>query len=142
MWTKPEHMKNWWGPNNYSAPVVKMDVRVGGRFTFCMRGPDSPDVWVAGVFTKLNPPDQVAWTIWFADASGHRVSATAYGMGADVPEEMHDSFTFEPIDGGKRTKLTLTRDTPADVSTRYGEVEGWNQSLDRLAAELCNVGSR
>ncbi len=29
-WTNPEQMKQWWGPKNFTAPTIKIDLRVGG----------------------------------------------------------------------------------------------------------------
>ena len=30
MWTDPDHLRAWYGPEGASIPVAKMDVRVGG----------------------------------------------------------------------------------------------------------------
>ena len=27
-WTEPEHMMRWWGPENFTSPVCKIDLRV------------------------------------------------------------------------------------------------------------------
>ena len=32
LWNDPESMKKWWGPKDYTAPVIKNDLRVGGIF--------------------------------------------------------------------------------------------------------------
>ena len=29
-WTEPESVMKWWGPENFTAPVVKIDLKVGG----------------------------------------------------------------------------------------------------------------
>jgi uncharacterized protein YndB with AHSA1/START domain len=41
-WTDPEDVKRWWGPGNFTVPVVKIDLRVGGSFLYCMRGSQRP----------------------------------------------------------------------------------------------------
>ena len=38
-WTEPEHFVRWWGPNGFTTPYCKMDVRPGGVFHYCMRSP-------------------------------------------------------------------------------------------------------
>jgi uncharacterized protein YndB with AHSA1/START domain len=139
VWTEAEHVKNWWGPADFTAPHVTIDPRVGGTFHFCMRAPDGSELWVAGVFTEVDAPRRLAWTKWFADAQGHRVSATTYKMGDDIPDEIRDTFTFDPVDAGRRTKLTVRSGMPAEVSRRYGEDVGWNSSLDRFAVELARA---
>ena len=38
-WTEPERLKKWWGPKYFTAPVIKNDLRVGGKYLYCMRAP-------------------------------------------------------------------------------------------------------
>jgi Activator of Hsp90 ATPase homolog 1-like protein len=41
-WTEPEHFVRWWGPNGFTTPFCKMDVRPGGVAHFLhalARGP-------------------------------------------------------------------------------------------------------
>ena len=28
-WTNPKHIVNWWGPNDFTTTIEKMDLRVG-----------------------------------------------------------------------------------------------------------------
>jgi uncharacterized protein YndB with AHSA1/START domain len=42
-WTEPERVMRWWGPNGYSCPVAKIDLRVGGEYLYCMRSPEGQD---------------------------------------------------------------------------------------------------
>ncbi len=30
VWTKPEHIANWWGPEGFTNTITKMEVRPGG----------------------------------------------------------------------------------------------------------------
>jgi len=41
--TDPEQMMRWWGPERFTAPVCKIDLRVGGKYHFCMRSPEGKD---------------------------------------------------------------------------------------------------
>lgn len=36
-WTDPEHLMRWWGPKEFTSPACKVDLRVGGKYVFCMR---------------------------------------------------------------------------------------------------------
>jgi uncharacterized protein YndB with AHSA1/START domain len=38
-WTEPERLVRWWGPKGFTAPVSKIDLRVGGAYLNCMRSP-------------------------------------------------------------------------------------------------------
>ena len=40
VWTKPEHLSQWWGPNGFTNRISKMDVRSGGEWDLVMHGPD------------------------------------------------------------------------------------------------------
>jgi uncharacterized protein YndB with AHSA1/START domain len=42
VWTKPEHIKQWWGPDGYNTTVAKMDVRPGGEWELTILNPDDP----------------------------------------------------------------------------------------------------
>lgn len=41
--TDPELMKQWWGPERFTSPILTIDLRVGGKFHGCMRSPDGKD---------------------------------------------------------------------------------------------------
>lgn len=53
VWTKPEHIKHWWGPNGFTNTISKMDVRPGGEWEFIMHGPDGTDYKNKHVFTEI-----------------------------------------------------------------------------------------
>ena len=39
-WTQPEYLRNWWGMSaGYTAPIVEVDLRVGGRYRLAMQPP-------------------------------------------------------------------------------------------------------
>jgi len=40
VWTKPEHIKHWWGPNGFTNTIEKMQVQAEGEWIFIMHGPD------------------------------------------------------------------------------------------------------
>lgn len=53
VWTDPEHIKNWWGPNGFTNTITKMDVKVGGEWDLIMHGPDGKDYKNKSVFTEV-----------------------------------------------------------------------------------------
>jgi uncharacterized protein YndB with AHSA1/START domain len=53
VWTKPEHIKNWWGPNGFYNTVFEMDLRPGGTWDFVMHGPDGTDYKNKSVFKEI-----------------------------------------------------------------------------------------
>lgn len=43
VWTEPEHIAKWWGPNGFTNTIYKMEVKPGGIWDFTMHGPDGTD---------------------------------------------------------------------------------------------------
>src|SRR5674536_379341 len=37
---RPEHVRQWWGPNRYTMTLCEINLRPGGRYRFVHRGPD------------------------------------------------------------------------------------------------------
>jgi uncharacterized protein YndB with AHSA1/START domain len=139
VWTESKHIRNWWGPRDFTSPGAVADARPGGRFHFCMRSPEGQDYWTVGEFVEVVRPERIVWLMYFSDADGNRCKPTDYGIGPDYPEELRDTITFEAI-GENRTRLTLRRNTPVAISKQYGEDQGWNESLDKVDAEVGRAG--
>ena len=140
VWTEPEHIVKWWGPKIFSCPEAKIDFRVGGKFLFCMRSDSGPEawqkgIWSTGVYKEIVPMEKIVCTDCFADEHGNVVPATYYGMeGKDFPLEMLITVTFEDQDD--KTKMTLRHKGIPAGEYMEGSNQGWNESLDKMAAIL------
>jgi uncharacterized protein YndB with AHSA1/START domain len=133
-WTEPEQMMRWWGPKSFTAPYCKMDLRVGGKYLYCMRTPEGQDIWGTGIFREIVKPERLVFTDSFADEKGNVVPASTY-MDLDYPLELLVTVTFEEYEKGK-TKLTLRHaGFPANHNPELEGV-GWNESFDKLAKIL------
>jgi uncharacterized protein YndB with AHSA1/START domain len=138
-WTTPEQMKQWWGPANFTAPVINIDFRVGGTYLYCMHGapgPDMPaqDFWSGGTYLEIVPMQKIVASDHFADAKGNVVSPKDFGMPGDWPAEMIVTTTFEDLGNGQ-TKLILHH-TGHPIEMEEMASMGWNQSLDKFATAL------
>lgn len=137
-WTEPERVMRWWGPNGFTTPVCKIDLRPGGAVHSCMRSPEGQDFWSKGVYREVIAPERIVCTDSFADEKGNTVSATHYGMSADWPDEALITVTFAEL-GGK-TKLTLEHAVGSAPATERDQCQqGWSESLDRLAGYLAKA---
>jgi uncharacterized protein YndB with AHSA1/START domain len=133
-WTDPEFISGWWGPADFTAPVIKVELREGGRYLFGMRSPEGRDFWSTGVYREIVPTERIVFTDSFADAEGNVVSASTYGMSGDWSQELLVTVTFEEHGGG--TKLALREaGIPAGEPLDMAEA-GWNESLDKLERVL------
>ncbi|HUI73255.1 MAG TPA: SRPBCC domain-containing protein, partial [Spirochaetia bacterium] len=55
-WTDPRFVMQWWGPKGFTSPSCKIDLRVGGRYLFCMRAPDGQEFWSGGEYVEIIAP--------------------------------------------------------------------------------------
>lgn len=133
-WTTPEMLVQWWGPNHFSSPECKIDLRPGGKYLYTMRTPEGVDTYSGGTFNEIVPMEKIVATDHFADKDGNVIKPSAYGMGEDFPVESMVTTLFEKQ--GDKTKLTIVY---ADVSGIEPETmkdmnQGWNESLDKMSA--------
>lgn len=133
-WTDPEHLKRWWGPQGFTAPVCKIDLRVGGQYLNCMRSPEGQDFWSTGTYRDIVAPERLVCTDSFADAEGNVVPATHYGMSPDFPLELQITVTFAEEAGATRMTLHHLGLPPGEMKEMCAA--GWNESFDKLATFL------
>lgn len=130
-WTNPDQYMCWWGPKDFTSPYAKFDLRVGGKYLSCMRGPDGKEYWDTGTYKEIIEPNRIVYTDSLADEKGNVVPASYYGMGSDQPIEMEVEVTLQDI-GGK-TQMTLEHCGLPEGEMLEMAKEGWNQSFDKLA---------
>jgi uncharacterized protein YndB with AHSA1/START domain len=138
-WTRPEYVMKWWGPKGFTSPVCRIDLRVGGRFTYSMRAPDGKVFYNGGEFREIVPLERIVWLWYFADADGNRVTPAKYGFPDEDREGNIDEILFEDYGNGQ-TKLTLNRNDPtATKEEQEGVAEGYAQILEKLAVVVAEL---
>lgn len=133
-WTEPERLMRWWGPKDFTAPFCKADLRVGGKYLYCMRSPDGQEYWSTGVYREIAAPSLLVCTDSFADEQGNVVPATHYGMSPDFPLELQVTVTLAEEAGATRMTLHHVGIPPGEMSEMCAQ--GWNESFDKLAESL------
>jgi uncharacterized protein YndB with AHSA1/START domain len=123
-WTKPEMLKEWWGPKGFTNPVCEMDARTGGEILIHMQAPDGTVYPMTGRFVEFYPPYRFHFTSGPVDQEGTQLFET------------WTSVFFEEKNGGTEVVLDVhvTKSTPEAARYLKGMREGWSQSLDRLEA--------
>ena len=53
VWTKPEHIAEWWGPNGFTNTITKMDVTPKGEWHLIMHGPDGTNYKNKSIFKEV-----------------------------------------------------------------------------------------
>jgi uncharacterized protein YndB with AHSA1/START domain len=74
--TKPELLKRWFGPRGWTLAVCEIDLRVGGKWRFVLRGPDGQEMGMSGVYREIKPPVRLVHTEAFDDYPGDSVVTT------------------------------------------------------------------
>ena len=127
-WTKPEMVKEWWGPRGFTNPVCEMDAQRGGEILIHMQAPDGTVYPMTGRFVEFYPPYRFHFTSGPLDQEGRQLF------------ELWTSVFFEEKNGGTEVVLDVhvTKTTPGAPMYLKGMREGWSQSLDKLAEFVGN----
>lgn len=122
-WTRPEMLREWWGPQCFTNPVCELDARGGGKILIHMRAPDGTVYPMTGRFVEFYPPYRFHFTSGPLDKDGKQIFET------------WTSVFFEEVEGGTEVVLDVhvTKSTPEAAFYLKGMREGWNQSLEKLA---------
>jgi uncharacterized protein YndB with AHSA1/START domain len=120
-WSKPEHIKQWFGPAGYPVTMAEIDFRVGGKWRFAMTGPSGKqNTPFGGEYLEIVPNRKISFSNSFE------------APGAPM---MVMTVTFEENDG----KTTMTwRTLFESIAMRksylgQGMAEGANSALGQLA---------
>ena len=136
--TDPQYIMQWWGPKGFTAPVCKMDFRVGGKLLCCMRSPDGQEFWNAVEYHEIVPPERIVSSMYFSDPEGNKIDPAQLGIEHEAVEGAYDVALFEDLGNGK-TKLTFIGNEPMESAKNSGQLEGWNQILDKMADVLAEL---
>ena len=129
-WTTPQIIKEWWGPENYSCPEAKMDVRVGGKSLLAMRGPDGKVIYSGGTYEVVEKNQRLVTSDSFMDASGNIIQAKDIGMPGDWPEACRITVEFKSLGEGASELQIKHEGIPKEMHDDC--VSGWSSSIDKL----------
>jgi len=98
-YSKPEHVRRWFGPAGYPLTTCEMDFVEGGRFTFAMTGPDGREgPRFGGRYVEIVKDRRVVYENGFFELPD--------GMPKEVMGTMRVTVSFDEQKDGK-TKLTI-----------------------------------
>ncbi len=137
-WTDPKYVMQWWGPKGFSSPACQIDFRVGGKSLLCMKSPDGQEFWNGIEYHEIVPHEKIVSSMYFSDSKGNKVKPAEYGMEHEAIDGAYDVTLFEDLGNGQ-TKLTLIGNETMEEATKSGQVEGWNEILDKVAAVVAEL---
>lgn len=136
-WSKESFVKQWWGPRAFTAPVAKMDFRVGGKSVVCMRSPDGFDIYNTWTYTEIIPLERIAFIHHFSDADGNHVNPSAIGMPPGIPDSVPHLITMKRIVNNK-TAMTVTEFGYTSPQVVAMSKAGMDECLDKMEECLAN----
>jgi uncharacterized protein YndB with AHSA1/START domain len=120
LWSRPEHMKRWMGPANFTCPEAEIDFRVGGSYRAMIKSAERGENWFGGVYREIVKNRRLVFTFaWDND-----------GPSAGV--ETLVTITFE--EQGGKTVQTFHQRPFLNVERRNSHVGGWTGAFDKLGA--------
>jgi len=125
VWTNPEHIKHWWGPNGFTNTIFEMDVRPGGVWDFIMHGPDGTDYKNKSIYKEVIKPERLVYD---------HISGPKF------------QFTVTFTEQGKKTQISIqmlfeTAGERDNVIKVFKADEGLRQNIYKLEGYLRKVSS-
>jgi uncharacterized protein YndB with AHSA1/START domain len=120
-YSKPEHIKQWFGPKGWPVTLCEMDFRVGGRFRFAMTGPSGKqNTPFGGEYLEIVPNKKIVYDNGFETKGAGRMVVTV---------------TFDETGAGKTTLTIHTLFQSIAMRNSHvsrGFEQGTNSGLDQL----------
>jgi uncharacterized protein YndB with AHSA1/START domain len=110
-----------------------MDFRVGGKSLYCMKAPDGQEFWNAVEYHEIVLHEKIVSDMYFSDSKGNKIDPAQLGREHEAIDGAYDVTIFEDIGNGQ-TKLTFIGNEPMESAKNSGQMEGWIQILDKVAA--------
>lgn len=123
VWTDPDEVTKWWGPEHFTTPreKIEFDLRPGGTCRLTMVGPDGEEYPSDGHFGVVEPPERLS----FGEQS------------TDHPmiESSETTVEFAELGEGRTRVIVTSRMICAEELIEMAQ-SGWNSQLDKLEALL------
>ncbi|MBU8814477.1 SRPBCC domain-containing protein [Mycolicibacterium goodii] len=116
VYADPRQLEKIWGPPSHPATVVDHDLRVGGRVTYFMTGPEGEKYAGYWEITAVDEPQSFSFLDGFADED--------FKPNTDLPVSTN-VYTFVEHNGGTRATYVST----------YASAEALQQVLDMGVVE-------
>ena len=125
VWTDPQHLPKWFGPEGFSVETQEIAIRVGGLWRFVLIGPDGARWNSRMAFLKIEAP---------------RLLEMDHGSDKDDdPQRFRTVVTFDEQGNGKTVvtmRLLLPTTAQRETSIGFGAVELGYQTLEKMARHV------
>jgi uncharacterized protein YndB with AHSA1/START domain len=132
-WTRPELLRQWWGPEKTTIPECEVDLRVGGRLRIVMEAGEGMGKYqgtrwpLEGTFTRIEPPRRLvyearSWTEGEPDSYIEHVTEL----------ELSEDGDGTVVD----LRIAIEEIGPGAKMAAFGMKWGYKAQLDKLEALL------
>lgn len=143
VWTKPEHLRHWWGPKGFTVIHADMQLEPGGRFHYGMKSGQGNEMWGLFRYREIVAPQRLVLVNGFADTKGNLTRPPFPGW----PSEMLNTMTLVEEEGGTTlfnhvAAINCTEAEKAVFVEGHRSMEGgYGGTMEQLDAYLARVQS-
>lgn len=130
-WSDPSTVKQWWGPEGFTAPVANMDFREGGSSLVCMRTPDGFEIYTSWTYTHIQPMQKISFVQHFTDKEGKKLDPAAIGLPPGIPAAVPHTILLEELPDGN-TRISITESGYGSQQATEISKMGMQQCLDKM----------
>ena len=126
VWTKPEHVRKWYGVRQTTVTVCDIELRVGGSWRWVIVKPNGMEIAFSGVFLEIDPPHRLQRT---------EVFEAMPGAGCVVTQ------TFDETDGRTLHTMTMLFESKEhrDICLQSGMEKGVEECYSNIDALLAAI---
>lgn len=122
VWTDPEHIKNWWGPNGFTNTISEMDMRENGKWNLVMHGPDGTNYKNKSIFKEVVKHKKIVY---------EHISAPRFLTTVEFEEQGEQTLLhWHMLFNSKEELIQTVKTFKAD--------EGLKQNVEKLVVYLAN----
>jgi uncharacterized protein YndB with AHSA1/START domain len=133
-WTRPELLRQWWGPEKTTVPDCEVDLRMGGRIFIVMEAGEGMGKYqgtrwpLEGTFTQVEAPRRLAY------------EARSWTEGEQDTTTIEHVNELVLTEDGDRTvvnlRVNINEIGPGAKMAAFGMKWGYKAQLDKLEALL------
>jgi uncharacterized protein YndB with AHSA1/START domain len=137
VWTEPEMIKKWWGPNNVIITECQVDPRVDGRFYIVMEAGEAMGTYkgtkwpMLAEFIEVTPHSRLSY----------KAEAWTEGLKEETMIDQTTEITLTKETGKTKVKIValIQKTGPKAIMAVQGMEAGFTQQLDKLRDFLATI---
>lgn len=121
--TDPNYIVQWFGPIGMTTLEAKIQLKIGGTYSFLIRKPDGSTFRMEGTYQEINRPSKIVFTVKY--------------IGLNENPGLHSVVTLALEEQGTNSTKVILKQvfnfTPTNLPKR---TQSWESMFDRLGVLL------